>query len=90
MRDDEPPPPDPNRDPIRAVSRLEIQFVAEIDRLEAQVERLTKTLRHDVRFVLDEPPLVGSTERALLRGAPLRTVDRLLLERYSLVAQPPR
>lgn len=50
---------------ISPVSFLEIQFLAEVGRLEVQQPGFSQAVAADPRFVLDEVPLVALVEKAL-------------------------
>jgi PIN domain nuclease of toxin-antitoxin system len=50
---------------VSPVSFLEIQFLAEVGRLEVRQAGLSQTVASDPRFVVDEAPLVALVEKAL-------------------------
>lgn len=64
---------------ISPVSLLEIQFLAEIGRLEARQPELTRAVAADPRFVLDEVPLVPLVQKALPLSWTRDPFDRLLV-----------
>ena len=63
---------------ISPVSFLEIQFLAEIGRLEADQPALTEAVASDPRFIVDEVPLVPLVEKALPLSWTRDPFDRLL------------
>ncbi len=69
---------------VSPVSVLEIQFLAEIGRLEARTPDLAEALKHDSRFVVDEVGLVPLVEKALRLEWTRDPFDRLLVA-HSLV-----
>jgi PIN domain nuclease of toxin-antitoxin system len=90
---------------VSPISLLELQYLAEVGRIELNAAGLLEALQLDRRFVVDEPPLVPLIESALpltwtrdpfdrllaahstARRVPLCTVDRLLLEHHTPVAE---
>lgn len=65
------------------ISFLEIQFLAEVGRLEARVPELVEAVGRDARFVIDEVPLVPLIEHALPVGWTRDPFDRLLVAHSS-------
>lgn len=63
---------------ISPVSFLEIQFLAEVGRLEVDQPEFSRAVSNDPRFVLDEAPLVGLIEKALPLSWTRDPFDRLL------------
>lgn len=63
---------------ISPVSFLEIQFLAEVGRLEVDQPEFSRAVSNDPRFVLDEVPLVGLIEKALPLSWTRDPFDRLL------------
>ncbi len=63
---------------ISPVSFLEIQFLAEVGRLEVQEPSFSKAVATDRRFVIDEVPLVSLVEKALPLSWTRDPFDRLL------------
>jgi PIN domain nuclease of toxin-antitoxin system len=64
---------------VSPVSFLEIQFLAEVGRLEVQQPSFTQTVVADPRFILDEAPLVALIEKALPLSWTRDPFDRLLV-----------
>lgn len=73
---------------ISPVSLLEIQFLAEVGRLEADTAQLLQLLNGDRRFVIDEPPLLALSQRALDLSWTRDPFDRLLVAHSSLRRAP--
>ena len=63
---------------ISPVSLLEIQFLAEVGRLEVDQPGFSQALAADRRFILDEVPLVALVEKALPLSWTRDPFDRLL------------
>ena len=63
---------------ISPVSFLEIQFLAEVGRLEVRQPDFSLAVSADPRFVLDEVPLVALVEKALPLSWTRDPFDRLL------------
>lgn len=63
---------------ISPVSFLEIQFLAEVGRLEVRQPELSQAVANDPRFVVDEAPLVPLVEKALPLSWTRDPFDRLL------------
>lgn len=63
---------------ISPVSFLEIQFLAEVGRLEVRQPGLFRAVAADPRFVIDEVPLVALVEKALPLSWTRDPFDRLL------------
>ena len=63
---------------ISPVSFLEIQFLAEVGRLEVRQPDFSLAVAADPRFVLDEVPLVALVEKALPLSWTRDPFDRLL------------
>ncbi|MBN2498974.1 MAG: PIN domain-containing protein [Deltaproteobacteria bacterium] len=63
---------------ISPVSLLEIQYLAEVGRLEAQNPELTDALLTDPRFVVDELPLLALIKNAIPVQWTRDPFDRLL------------
>ncbi len=73
---------------VSPVSLLEIQFLGEVGRLEVETRQLVAMLQHDRRLVVDEPPLLALTERAIGLGWTRDPFDRLLVA-HSLLRRLP-
>jgi len=63
---------------ISPVSFLEIQFLAEVGRLEVDAPGFAEAVASDSRFVVDEVPLVALVEKALCLSWTRDPFDRLL------------
>jgi PIN domain nuclease of toxin-antitoxin system len=63
---------------ISPISLLELQYLAEIGRIELNAAGIVEALQLDRRFVLDEPPLMSLIERALPLTWTRDPFDRLL------------
>jgi PIN domain nuclease of toxin-antitoxin system len=63
---------------VSPVSFLEIQFLAEVGRLEVQQAGFSQAVASDPRFVVDEAPLVALVEKALPLSWTQDPFDRLL------------
>ncbi len=63
---------------LSPVSLLEIQFLAEVGRLEVRQDRFVAAVSRDPRFILDEVPLVPLVEKALPLSWTRDPFDRLL------------
>jgi PIN domain nuclease of toxin-antitoxin system len=63
---------------ISPISFLEIEFLAEIGRLEVRQPKLFWSVAADSRFILDEVPLVALVEEALPLSWTRDPFDRLL------------
>ena len=63
---------------ISPISFLEIQFLAEVGRLEVDQPGFSAALASDPRFVIDEVPLVALVEKALPLSWTRDPFDRLL------------
>lgn len=63
---------------VSPISLLEMQYLAEIGRIELDAPGLLEALQSDARFVLDEPPLVPLIRRALPLTWTRDPFDRLL------------
>lgn len=63
---------------ISPISLLEIQFLAEVGRLEVRNPELTERVSGDPRFVVDEVPTVALVRHALELGWTRDPFDRLL------------
>lgn len=63
---------------VSPVSLLEIQFLAEVGRLEVRNPELTQTLLEDRRFVVDEVPLLALVREAIELTWTRDPFDRLL------------
>lgn len=73
---------------VSAVSLLEIQFLAEIGRLEVRNPEFTETVTRDPRFQLDDVSLVRVVQKSLPLGWTRDPFDRLLAA-HSLVRRLP-
>lgn len=63
---------------ISPISLLELQYLAEVGRIELDAGGLLEALELDPRFVLDEPPLIPLIQRALPLTWTRDPFDRLL------------
>lgn len=63
---------------VSPVSFLEIQFLAEVGRLEVQQPEFVHAVAEDRRFVVDEAPLVALVEKAIPLFWTRDPFDRLL------------
>jgi PIN domain nuclease of toxin-antitoxin system len=63
---------------ISPISFLEIQFLAEVGRVEVDQARFSEAVSADPRFVVDEAPLVALIEKALPLSWTRDPFDRLL------------
>jgi PIN domain nuclease of toxin-antitoxin system len=63
---------------VSPVSFLEIQFLAEVGRLEVQQAGFSRAVASDPRFVVDEAPLVALVKKALPLSWTRDPFDRLL------------
>ncbi|MFC1662090.1 type II toxin-antitoxin system VapC family toxin [Gemmatimonadota bacterium] len=63
---------------ISPVSFLEIQFLAEVGRLEVHQPGFSRAVAADPRFVIDEVPLVALVEKAIPLSWTRDPFDRLL------------
>lgn len=63
---------------ISPVSLLEIQYLAEIGRIEVQNPQFTDALAEDSRFIIDEVPLVPLVRRAIELTWTRDPFDRLI------------
>ena len=63
---------------ISPVSFLEIQFLAEVDRLEVRQPQFLEAVATDSRFVIDEVPLLALVEKALPLSWTRDPFDRVL------------
>jgi len=63
---------------VSPVSILEIQFLAEVGRLNVLQPGFSQAIARDPRFVVDEAPLVALVEKALSLGWTRDPFDRLL------------
>jgi len=73
---------------VSPVSLLEIQYLAEIGRIEAQNPQFSDTLAKDPRFVLDEIPLVPLIRRAIELTWTRDPFDRLITAHSSVRRLP--
>lgn len=73
---------------ISPVSILELQYLAEIGRIEIKNPEFTQTLSTDPRFLIDEVPLLSLVKRALDLSWTRDPFDRLLAA-HSLARQTP-
>jgi PIN domain nuclease of toxin-antitoxin system len=73
---------------VSPVSLLEIQYLAEIGRVEAQNPQFSDTLAKDPRFVLDEIPLVPLIRRAIELTWTRDPFDRLITAHSSVRRLP--
>ncbi len=63
---------------VSPISFLEIQFLAEVGRLEVQQPEFWQAVSTDPRFLVDEAPLVNLVEKALSLSWTRDPFDRLL------------
>lgn len=73
---------------ISPVSLLEIQYLAEIGRIEVQNPQFTDLLAQDSRFVIDEIPLVPLIRRAIELTWTRDPFDRLIVAHSSVRRLP--
>jgi PIN domain nuclease of toxin-antitoxin system len=73
---------------VSPVSILEVQFLAEIGRLEVRQPEFLDAIMKDPRFVLDEVPLLALVRHALTLGWTRDPFDRLLAA-HSLARRTP-
>lgn len=73
---------------VSPVSLLEIQYLAEIGRIEIQNPQFTDTLLEDPRFVVDEIPLVPLMRRAVELTWTRDPFDRLIAAHSSVRRLP--
>lgn len=73
---------------VSPVSLLEIQYLAEIGRIEIQNPQFTDALVEDPRFVIDEIPLVPLMRRAIELTWTRDPFDRLLAAHSSVRRVP--
>jgi PIN domain nuclease of toxin-antitoxin system len=73
---------------VSPVSLLEIQYLAEIGRIEIQNPRFTDALVEDPRFVIDEIPLVPLMRRAIELTWTRDPFDRLIAAHSSIRRLP--
>lgn len=73
---------------ISPISLLEIQFLAEVGRLEVRNPELTERVSGDPRFVVDEVPTVALVRHALGLGWTRDPFDRLLAAHSSARRTP--
>lgn len=73
---------------ISPVSLLEIQYLAEIGRIEIQNPQFTEALVKDPRFVIDEIPLVPLIRRAIELTWTRDPFDRLIAAHSSVRRLP--
>lgn len=63
---------------VSPVSFLEVQYLAEVGRLEVDIDAFTTAVLNDARFLVDEVPLLALIQRALPLGWTRDPFDRLL------------
>lgn len=73
---------------LSPVSLLEIQFLAEVGKLEVRNPEFMETLAGDARFVIDEPPLLALFRAALTLTWTRDPFDRLLAAHSKLRRVP--
>jgi PIN domain nuclease of toxin-antitoxin system len=73
---------------VSPVTLLEIQYLAEIGRIEVQNPQFTDTLAKDSRFVIDEIPLVPLIRRAIELTWTRDPFDRLIAAHSSVRRLP--
>jgi PIN domain nuclease of toxin-antitoxin system len=73
---------------VSPVSLLEIQYLAEIGRIEVRNPQFTDTLAKDPRFVIDEIPLVPLIRRAMELTWTRDPFDRLIAAHSSVRRLP--
>jgi PIN domain nuclease of toxin-antitoxin system len=73
---------------VSPVSLLEIQYLAEIGRIEVQNPRFTDALAGDSRFVIDEIPLMPLIRRAIELTWTRDPFDRLIAAHSSVRRLP--
>ena len=69
---------------VSPVTLLEIQFLAEIGRIDFRSQQFTDTLAEDPRFVIDEIPLVPLIRRAMELTWTRDPFDRLIAAHSSV------
>jgi PIN domain nuclease of toxin-antitoxin system len=73
---------------VSPVSLLEIQYLAEIGRIEVENPEFTDTLAGDARFVIDEIPMVPLIRRAIELTWTRDPFDRLIAAHSSVRRLP--
>ena len=73
---------------VSPISLLEIQFLAEIGRIEVKNPQFTEALAKDPRFVIDEIPLVPLIRRAMELTWTRDPFDRLIAAHSSVRRLP--
>ena len=73
---------------VSPVSLLEVQFLAEVGRVEVRQPEFAEAIGRDPRFVLDEPPMLELVRRALPLGWTRDPFDRLLAAHSSARRSP--
>ncbi|HEX6135748.1 MAG TPA: PIN domain-containing protein [Longimicrobiales bacterium] len=63
---------------VSPVSFLEVQYLAEVGRLEVDIDAFMSTVMNDARFIVDEVPLLTLIQRALPLAWTCDPFDRLL------------
>lgn len=63
---------------VSPVSFLEVQYLAEVGKLDVDIDAFTIAVMNDPRFIVDEVPLLTLIQRALPLGWTRDPFDRLL------------
>jgi PIN domain nuclease of toxin-antitoxin system len=63
---------------VSPVSFLEVQYLAEVGRLEVDIDAFTTAVMNDARFIVDEVPLLTLIQRALPLDWTRDPFDRLI------------
>lgn len=73
---------------VSPISFLEVQFLTEVGKLEANTDQFMEAVGRDARFVVDEVPLVPLIERAVQVTWTRDPFDRLLAAHSEARAVP--
>ena len=63
---------------VSPISFLEVQYLAEVGKLEVNIDEFTAAVMEDPRFLVDEVPLLSLVQQALPLGWTRDPFDRLL------------
>ncbi|HEX2166723.1 MAG TPA: PIN domain-containing protein [Longimicrobiales bacterium] len=73
---------------VSPVSFLEVKYLAEVGRLEVDIDAFTTAVMNDARFIVDEVPLLTLIQRALPLHWTRDPFDRLLVA-HSIARRTP-